>query len=119
VRKVLSAKNIIIPPKTTTQIQSKYKSLPTNRLFCFDREFLGVMDAVIDHRNFIAYTNNLENPVTILRNTRLGIIRDYNKEGYYSYMLEPEPTESEPYRAPENLGIAKEPIMAENSLPSA
>jgi len=34
-------------------------------------------------------------------------------------MLEPKPIESEPYRAPENLGTVKESTMAENSPPSS
>ena len=59
----------------------------TDRLFYFNKEFLGVINAVINYRNFIIYINVLENSIIILKNIKLNIIRDYNKKGYYSYIL--------------------------------
>jgi hypothetical protein len=73
--------------------------------------FTGV---VIIH--FIIYINNLESLITILRNIKLKIIYNYNKEGCYSYKLKPKTIKLKPYRVLKNLRIIKKLIIIENSL---
>jgi hypothetical protein len=85
-------------------------------LFCFDKEFLSVLNTIIDYRNFIIYINKLEKPITILKNIKLSIIRDYNKEGCYSYILILKTKEVKTYKTLKHLKSIDNPIILENSM---
>jgi hypothetical protein len=86
-------------------------------LFCFNREFLGILNAIINYRNFIIYINKSEKPIIIPRNTRLNIIYNYNKEGCYSYILVLKTKEAKTYRILKHLESIDNPIILENNIP--
>jgi hypothetical protein len=86
-------------------------------LFCFNKEFLSILNAIIDYRNFIVYINKLEKPITIPKNARLSTIYNYNKEGYYSYILVLKTKKVKTYGMLKYLESIDNPIILENGMP--
>jgi hypothetical protein len=65
----------------------------------------------------VVYINKLEKPIIIPKNTRLNIIRDYNKEGCYSYILVLKTKKVKTCGTLEHLKSIDNPIILENSMP--
>jgi hypothetical protein len=83
IRKVLAKKKVIISPGATVRVNTTYAALPLGRNYTMNACFNGVHDALTDHGNYVTYTNTTDKSQIIPRRTRLGVIRDFEEEGYY------------------------------------
>jgi len=82
-RKVLAAKAVTIPPRSTIAIPSMCASLPKGRSYMFEASYDSARDAIIEYVNFVAVTNPSDKAKKIPAKTRLGIVMEFEEEGCY------------------------------------
>jgi hypothetical protein len=83
----LSFKRISILLLSSYIILTFCKLVLAGRSYLFKGSYTGVVDTIINYRDFVIVVNNSFKPITIVAKTKIGILNEYKEDEYY--LLEP------------------------------
>jgi hypothetical protein len=83
IRKVLAKKKVIVSPGATVRVDITCAALLSGYNYTMNACFNSVHDTLTNHGNYVTYINTIDKSQIIPRRARLGVIRDFEEEGYY------------------------------------